>query len=144
MGPCHSYTPLLSWQNYLPSPRHGPSSPLPEPCCLLAWPSFPSFPVKVQVITKAVGPRMLCGGGRSYMTGKSFFSFFFFFFFKSGPFKSLYWICYNIASVVYILVFQPWDVWDLSSQTRDQIWLPALGRWGLNHGTLREVLTECS
>ena len=109
--PCHSYTPLLSWQNCLPSPRHGPSSPLPAPHCLLAWPSSPSFPVKVQVIRKVVGHRMLCGVGRSSNTGNSFFF---------GPFRSLYWICYNIASVVYILIFQPWDMWDLSSQTRDK------------------------
>ena len=34
-------------------------------------------------------------------------------------FWSLYWICYTIASVVYVLVFWPQDVWDLSSPTRD-------------------------
>ena len=45
----------------------------------------------------------------------SLFSFCLFFFF----FLSLYWICYTIASVVYVLVFWPQDVWDLSSPTRD-------------------------
>ena len=34
-------------------------------------------------------------------------------------FWSLYWICYTIASVVYVLIFWPQDVWDLSSATRD-------------------------
>ena len=34
-------------------------------------------------------------------------------------FKSLYWICYNIASAVYVLVFWFRDLWNVSSPTRD-------------------------
>ena len=35
-----------------------------------------------------------------------------FFFFNMDRFQSLYWICYNIASVVYVLVFWPWRMWE--------------------------------
>ena len=54
-------------------------------------------------------------------------------------FLSLYWICYTIASVVYVLVFWPQDVWDLSSPTRDGTQHPCIGRWSPNHWTAREV-----
>ena len=59
--------------------------------------------------------------------------------FSSRFFKSLYWICYNIASVFYVLVFWPRDMWDLSSPTRDQTHTPCIGRQSLHHWTTREV-----
>ena len=37
--------------------------------------------------------------------------------------RNLYWICYNIASVLF-LVFCPWGMWDLSSQIKDQTHTP--------------------
>ena len=49
-----------------------------------------------------------------FLVPLSFFFLSFLFFFLS-----VYWICYTIASVVYVLVFWPQDVWDLSSPTRD-------------------------
>ena len=53
--------------------------------------------------------------------------------------KSLYWSCYNIASVVYVLIFQLWGKWALSCLTRDQTCTPCPGRQSLNHWTAREV-----
>lgn len=54
-------------------------------------------------------------------------------------FQSLYWICYNITSV---LCFGNLAVrhWDLISSTRDQTGTLRIGRWGLNHWTGNEVL----
>ena len=43
-------------------------------------------------------------------------------------FLSLYWICYNIASVFYVLFFWPRVMWDLSSPTRDRNCTPCIGR----------------
>ena len=40
--------------------------------------------------------------------------------------KSLYWIYYLIVSVFYVLAFQLWGMWDLSSPTRDPTVPPAL------------------
>ena len=37
------------------------------------------------------------------------------------------------------LAMWPWDMWDLSSPTRDQICTPYIGRQSLNHWTTREV-----
>ena len=54
-------------------------------------------------------------------------------------FKSLYWICYNITSVLCFGVFWPCSMWDLSSPTRDGNHTPCFGRWSLNHWTTREV-----
>ena len=50
----------------------------------------------------------------------------------------VYWICYNIASVLY---FGFWlqDIGDLSSPTRDPTHTPCIGRWSLHHWTTREV-----
>ena len=61
------------------------------------------------------------------------------FFFDANPFKSLYWICYNIASVVSVLDFWPWVRWDLRSLTRDWTLTSCLGRQSLNPSTTREV-----
>ena len=61
-----------------------------------------------------------------------------FFFLMWTIFKSLYWICYNIASVL-CLVFWPQDMCDLSYPTRDRTCTPCIGRWSLSHWTSREV-----
>ena len=50
----------------------------------------------------------------------------FFFFLIGIIFTSHYWICYNVASAVYGLVFWPGGMWDLSSLTRDRAHTPAL------------------
>ena len=58
------------------------------------------------------------------------------FFFKMWPFfKSLYWICYNVA----FLAFWPWGMWDPSSSIRDQTYTLYTGRQSLNHWTTREA-----
>ena len=48
----------------------------------------------------------------------------FFCFFDVDHFWSLYWICYDIASVVYVLVFWPQGMWGLTSPARDQTRTP--------------------
>ena len=62
-----------------------------------------------------------------------------FFFFDVDHFKSPYWICYDIASVLCFLVFWPQGVWDLSFLTRDRTCTPCTGKQSLNHWTTREV-----
>ena len=52
--------------------------------------------------------------------------------------KKVYWVCYNIASVL-CFGFWPQGRWDLSSPTRDQTCNPCIGRLNLNHWTAREV-----
>ena len=69
---------------------------------------------------------------------RTVFNFFKDFFFNVDHLKNLYWICYNIASVL-CFVFLPQGMWDLSPPTRDWTWTPCLGRWTLNHWTTREV-----
>ena len=68
-------------------------------------------------------------------------SFFFFklIFFDVHPFLN------SIGSVtilllLYVLVFWLWNKWDLRSPTRDQTYIPCIGRWSLNHWTSRDVL----
>ena len=58
------------------------------------------------------------------------------------PFKSLYWICYNTASVLGFAFFWPQGMWDLGSQTRDWIHAPCIGRWNPNHWIAKEVLRK--
>ena len=41
-------------------------------------------------------------------------------------FKSLYWICYNVAYIVYVWPFGPGSLWDLSFTTRDRTCTPSL------------------
>ena len=62
-----------------------------------------------------------------------------FFFFLMWNIFSLYWICYNIASVFMFWLFWPWSMWDPSSPTRDWNCTPCIGRQNLNHWTAREV-----
>ena len=47
--------------------------------------------------------------------------------------------CVTISLLLYVLVFWPQDMWDLSSSTRDQTCTPCFGRQSLNHCTSREV-----
>ena len=54
----------------------------------------------------------------------------FFFFLDVDHFKSLYWVCFHIASV-YILVFWLWGMWGLSSLTRDGTHTSSTGRQSL-------------
>ena len=65
--------------------------------------------------------------------------FFFKMFFDVGHFLSLYWICYNINSVLIFLWGGPRSTWELSSPTRDRTHYPHKGRQSLNHWTTREV-----
>lgn len=71
----------------------------------------------------------------------SSFCFFFFlrFLFYVDHISSLYWICCDIAFVVYVLVFWPGGLWDLSFQTRDWTLTPCIGRWNLYHWISGEV-----
>ena len=39
----------------------------------------------------------------------------------------------------YVLVFWPWGMWDLSSQTRDRTLTPCIRRQSLNHWATREI-----
>lgn len=51
----------------------------------------------------------------------------------------VYWVCYNIAAIVSVLVVCPRGLLDLSSLIRNQIYTPYIGRWSLNRCTAREV-----
>ena len=69
----------------------------------------------------------------------SFFNKYFYlfkkFFWRRGPFlKSLL----NLL-LLYVLVFWPQGMWDLSFWTRDWTCTPCIGRQSLNHWTTREV-----
>ena len=44
----------------------------------------------------------------------------------------------TLLLLFYVLVFWPQGMWDLSSLIRDQIHMPYIGRWSLNHWTSRE------
>ena len=55
-------------------------------------------------------------------------------------FSSIYWICYNIASVLGF-GFLAISLWDLNSLDRNWTCTPCNGRWNLNHRVVREVLT---
>ena len=59
-------------------------------------------------------------------------------FFDVNHFLSLYWIFYNIPSVL-CLLFWPWGMWDLGSLIRDRTYNPCIGRWSLNHWTTKKV-----
>ena len=53
--------------------------------------------------------------------------------------KILYWICYNIASVICFLGFWPRGMWDCSSPTGDRNCIPSIGRQSLNRWPAREA-----
>ena len=48
-------------------------------------------------------------------------------------------MCYNIDSVVCVLCFWQWVMWDLSSLSRDQTLTLCFGRWSLNRWTTGKV-----
>ena len=54
-------------------------------------------------------------------------------------FLSLCWTCYNIASVCFGVFFWPQGMWDLSSPTRNQTYIPCIQRQSLNYWTARQV-----
>ena len=56
-----------------------------------------------------------------------------------GLFLTVYWICYNIASVFRVFFFCSWGMWALSSSTRDGNHTPCIGRHSLNQCTSMEV-----
>ena len=59
-------------------------------------------------------------------------------FFWCGPFlKSL--SLFTVLLLFYVLVLWPRDMWALSSLTRDWTCTPCIGRWSLNHWTVREI-----
>ena len=45
----------------------------------------------------------------------------------------------TVLLLFYILVFWLWEMWDLSSQTRDQTHIPCIRRQSLNHWTAKAV-----
>ena len=61
------------------------------------------------------------------------------FFIYMNHFWSLYWICYNLLLLFYVLIFCPQGMWDLSSLTRDWTWTTYSERWSLHHWATREV-----
>ena len=61
----------------------------------------------------------------------------------------LMWIIFKVSIefvatllLLYVLVFWPWGMWDLSSPTRDRTCTPYIARKSLNHWTGREVPTS--
>ena len=55
-------------------------------------------------------------------------------FFHVDHLKNLYWICYNVPSILcFACSFGLWGIWDLSSLTRGWTHIPCIGRWNLNH-----------
>ena len=81
---------------------------------------------------RAAAVKIPSGNPTRELLGFIFLSFFFFFF-NVDHFKSLYWICYYIASVVCVLAFWPRGIRDPSSPTRDQTHTPCIGRWSPHH-----------
>ena len=78
----------------------------------------------------------------------AFICFFLFkdFVFDVDHLQSLYWICYNTASVLCLGFFWPRGMWDLSSPDQgSNLHTPCIGRWSLNHWTARKVplLSPC-
>ena len=59
-------------------------------------------------------------------------------FFWYGLFLSLYWIYY---SIIYVLVFWPWGMWDLSYPSRDWTHTPCIRSQNSNYWTVRKVPT---
>ena len=78
-----------------------------------------------------------------YCFFRNIFDFFsFFLFFRNsqcGPFLKSLGMCYNIDSVVCVLCFWQWVMWDLSSLSRDQTLTLCFGRWSLNCWTTGKV-----
>ena len=82
-------------------------------------------------------------GRRGYIVCREFFfNLFVFDNFLMWTIFSLYWIFYNVASVLCFVFFWLRGMWDLSSLTRDWTHATCVGRQSLNHWTTREVLVE--
>ena len=64
--------------------------------------------------------------------------YFLFFFFMWTTFK-VFIEFVIILFLFYVLFFWPWNIWDLSSQTRAQTSTPSIGRWNLDQWTTWEV-----
>ena len=62
-----------------------------------------------------------------------------FFFFWCRPFLKSLLNLFHIASVVYVLVFWPQGMWDLSHPIRDQTHTSCIGRQSLNDWTTRDI-----
>lgn len=69
-----------------------------------------------------------------------FLSFLFLSFLFNGPLKKIFLIEFvTILPVFYVFFFWPQGIWDHSSLTRDQTHKLCIGKWSLNHCTIREV-----
>ena len=66
-----------------------------------------------------------------------------FFFFLTWTIFKVFTEFVTIQLLLYVLVFWPESIWDLSSPARAWICTACIGRWNLNHWTTREVLV-CS
>ena len=55
-------------------------------------------------------------------------------------FLSLYWICYNIASILCFLAMRHSGI-ILTNRSKDRTHMPCIGRWSLRHWTAREIPT---
>ena len=55
-------------------------------------------------------------------------------------FLSLYWICYNIASILCFLAMRHYGI-ILTNRSKDRTHMPCIGRWSLRHWTAREIPT---
>ena len=88
----------------------------------------------VEVVVKSCD--VLCGSESQVPQKHTFFKNCF----LCGPFfkKSLL-TSVTILLLFYVLVFWPWGMWDLSSQTRDWTCTLCIRRWSLNHWTTREI-----
>ena len=61
-------------------------------------------------------------------------------FFWCGPFLKCFIEFVTIPLLLYVLIFCPWGMWDLSFLARDGTHTPCTGRHSLNHSTIGEVL----
>ena len=68
---------------------------------------------------------------------------FFLFFFKTfkicGPFLKVFIEFVTVLLLFYVLGVWSQGMWGLSSPTRNQTCTACIGKWGLNHWTIREV-----
>ena len=65
-------------------------------------------------------------------------------------FKSLYWVCYNLASIscfgffFFFFFFWPQGIWNLSSLTRDWTLTSHIGKWSPNLWVARNLPRQVS
>jgi len=106
--------------------------------------NLPSHPLR-KTCSQSLGSWFFWLGCTQISELRNFFSLlgflcFSFKIFDVERFWSLYWICYNIASIWYFALLGAWGMWDPSSVTRDWTHTPCIGRWSLNHWTTKDVL----